>query len=164
MAADPEVFSLGTQSVENGDGGHVQFEMLVEAAARGAAATSGRHAAGAAVAAAIRTIWGLAAPEPVERDVVAMLGLVRPSLSCLVRGERAPGAQRALRHCALHADLGRGVEALPRAGIDAKRRQRGGRRGRGDATPGGAPAMAVVGEIGGGRGGVAGVVLKAEYG
>lgn len=62
-----------------------------------------------------------------DAEVEARLSLVRPSLTALVQGVRASGDQRALRNCALHADLGCGAEGLPCCGAAAKRRQRGGR-------------------------------------
>ena len=93
-AAVLEASSLDTRCIDLVACRLVQIEMLVEAAARGVVATGGRHAAGAAVAAAVRTIWVLAAPDPADCEVAARLGMVRPSLSCLVRGGRASAAEQ----------------------------------------------------------------------
>ena len=69
--------------------------------------------------------------QEVQEEVAARLNLVRPALTSLVAAgasEAKPsvsGAQRALRNCALHADLGKGALALPHTGEAAKRLQRG---------------------------------------
>ncbi|CAK0789510.1 unnamed protein product [Prorocentrum cordatum] len=67
-------------------------------------------------------------------EVEAKIGMIKPVLAAKVRAAhdegslRITGETRAIRNVAEHALLGEGVEALPKDGKEAKRRQRGRRR------------------------------------
>ena len=68
----------------------------------------------------------------IHREVNSRLDMARPTLTSLVTAGRSgaktniPGAMRATRNFALHAELGCGKQALPTCGAEAKRRIRGG--------------------------------------
>ena len=89
-----------------------------------------RHVVAAAVAAMVRTLMQAdgGIDEDNVREVKGRLRLVEPALRQLVAGRAPSGAQRALRNVALHGDLGQGADSLPTSAMEAKRRQRGGKR------------------------------------
>eukprot|EP00930_Biecheleria_cincta_P022107 TRINITY_DN16194_c0_g1_i1.p1 TRINITY_DN16194_c0_g1~~TRINITY_DN16194_c0_g1_i1.p1 ORF type:complete len:717 (+),score=103.79 TRINITY_DN16194_c0_g1_i1:92-2152(+) len=72
--------------------------------------------------------------DPVVAEVEGRLGLVRPMLSTLVAAGQASsrtnasGSLRAFRNFGMHADMGCGVDNLPKDSAEAKRRVRGARK------------------------------------
>ena len=71
--------------------------------------------------------------EEVHREVAARFDMARPALSELVESGRMgieakpSGAQKVQRNFGLHAELGCGVDALPKTTAEAKSRCRGGK-------------------------------------
>ena len=64
--------------------------------------------------------------DEVQDEVTARLDMARPCLQSLVGQRGASGTARQWRNYGLHADLGCGVEALPRTATEMRRRFRGG--------------------------------------